>query len=261
MSVPCFKDIFPSLKTILNIAHRGASGLAPENTISSFGMALKIGADMVELDVHLSRDGVPVVIHDETADRVTGRITMLPGSEMAVKRMALDDLKELDVGSWFGPEFSGERIPTLQEVLELLTGRARAIIEIKRGSDYYPGIEEKVVHLIQSVKHATAPIISSFELTALKRVRSSSPDIPLGIIFDTPTWDYILKAAGTLRASVLCPEKSLVGPDRCDEAHSRGLGVCPYTVNTEDEMKTLIGMGVDGLITNRPDTLKNLLHG
>ncbi len=248
------------MRKVLIIAHRGASGLAPENTRAAFAKAVEIGADIVEVDVHLCADGDLMVIHDDTVDRVAGNTVQIPGTGRAVKRMTAEELKALDVGSWFSPEFSGQRIPTLREALELLKGKCSVIIEIKKGSESYKGIEGKVLEVVRSLSMEKDILISSFELPALKEVRKKVPDTALGIIFNTDTWDYVFKSAAKLHALSLYPDKSLVTIGWIDKAHSFGIKVYPYTVNEEEEMKTLIQMGVDGLVTNRPDILKALLH-
>ncbi|HEV8663384.1 MAG TPA: glycerophosphodiester phosphodiesterase family protein, partial [Candidatus Methylomirabilis sp.] len=123
---------------VLNIAHRGASADAPENTLPAFEAALAAGADALELDVHLAADGAIVVIHDITLARTTS-------GRGFVGRHTLADLKRLDAGSWFGARFAGTAIPTLEEVVTLARGRARLFVELKAGSDFYPGIEGAVV--------------------------------------------------------------------------------------------------------------------
>ncbi len=121
----------------LNIAHRGASALAPENTMAAFAMAVELGADAIELDLHVSRDGELVVIHDHTLDRTTD-------GEGPVHTRSLQELKRLDAGRWFGESFAGQRIPTLAEVLDRFSGKIPLALEIKAGSAFFRGIEERV---------------------------------------------------------------------------------------------------------------------
>jgi len=242
----------------LVIAHRGGAGLAPENTLAAFRKAVELKADMVELDVHLCMDSEPVVIHDDIVDRVARIYNVLPGTGAAVKRMSLAEIKSLDVGSWFAPEYSNERIPTLREALEIMKGKTRIIIEIKRGIGYYPMIVEKVLETINAMKLEKDVIIVSFDLPTLNAVREKTQDISMGIVFDTDTWDYILKTSKMLRSADLFPNKELVTTEWLDKAHSRGLRVYPYTVDLKEEMRSLIRMGADGIITNRPDILTAL---
>src|SRR6266850_7844739 len=131
------------MKPPLIIAHRGASGDAPENTMAAFRLAMDSGADMIELDLHLSKDSALVVCHDSKLNR-TARI------KKTIKQLTLKELKKLDVGSWFHPRFSGETIPTLEEVLKLTVNRIALNIEIKQGSSLYPGIEKQLIELLES---------------------------------------------------------------------------------------------------------------
>ena len=126
----------------LNIAHRGASALAPENTIAAFERAVELGADVIELDLHMSQDGELVVIHDDTLDRTTD------GSG-PVHHRSLGELMRLDAGRWFGEGFAGQRIPRLDEVLDRFAGKVPLALEIKAGSTFFPGIEEKVVSALR----------------------------------------------------------------------------------------------------------------
>jgi len=126
----------------LNIAHRGASAFAPENTMAAFEKAIELGADVIELDLHLTRDNEIVVIHDDTLDRTTD------GSG-PVHQRSLGELMRLDAGRWFGEGFAGQRIPRLAEVLDRFAGRVPLALEIKAGSTFFPGIEEKVVSALR----------------------------------------------------------------------------------------------------------------
>jgi len=243
----------------LVIAHRGGAGLAPENTLAAFRKAVELKADMVELDVNLCMDSEPVVIHDDIVDRVARIYNVLPGTGAAVKRMSLADLKSLDVGSWFAPEYSNERIPTLREALEILKGKTRIIIEIKRGIGYYPMIVERVLENINAMKLEREVILVSFDLPTLNAVRDKAKDISLGIVFDTDTWDYILKTSKIMHSASLFPKKELVTTKWLEKAHSMGLRVYPYTVDQKEEIIPMIRMGADGIVTNRPDILFSLL--
>ncbi|HHW48137.1 MAG TPA: glycerophosphodiester phosphodiesterase, partial [Clostridiaceae bacterium] len=159
------------------IAHRGAPKHAPENTIAAFRKALELGAEGIELDVHLSADGHLVVIHDEKVDRTSD-------GKGLVKEKTLEELKALDFGSWFSKEFKGETIPTLDEVLELLKSWTGIInIEIKGGSVFYPNIEEKVVRKIEKLKIEEKIIISSFNHYSLVEIKKLNPKIKTGILY------------------------------------------------------------------------------
>jgi len=244
---------------VLVIAHRGGAGLAPENTLAAFRKAVELRADLVELDVHLCMDSEPVVIHDDIVDRVARIYNVLPGTNAAVKRMSLTEIKSLDVGSWFAPEYSNERIPTLREALELLKGKTKVIIEIKRGIGYYPGIVDKVLGNIKAMKLERDVTLVSFDLPTLYAAREKAKDISLGIVFDTATWEYILKTSKILRSTSIFPNKELVTAGWVNKAHTMGLNLYPYTIDEEEDMLSMIRMGVDGIVTNRPDILFKLL--
>lgn len=238
----------------LVIAHRGASAIAPPNTLAAFAKALELGADGVELDVHLSADGVPIVIHDFTVDATTdghGRVADL----------TLAQLKQLDVGSRFGAAFAGERIPTLEEALDILAGRLLVNIELKSISLRDNGLERAVVALIERLGASDAILLSSFNPFALRRVKKLAPHIPTGLLYTPsmplrrgwPAWVAPLEA--------LHPEHTIVNMRTIAWAHRRGYRVYTWTVDDRAEMQRLIALGVDGIITNVPDVLRQTLAG
>lgn len=235
-------------KKILNIAHRGASGLAPENTISAFLKAVEAGADIIELDVQFSKDSELIVTHDKTIKRFTG-------IDKNVNEFEFNYLKELDFGSWFSPEFKGEKIPSLREVFEKIGPKIRYDIEIKLGEKTYPGITKSVVNLVNKFKVMDNVLISSFDLDAIKKLREIDKKITAGIIFNKNDWNYYLKIAQKFDCQFIVPEKGLITESNISKAHSIGLSVYPYVSDKEEEILRLIQSDVDGIITNRPDIL------
>lgn len=240
---------------ILNIAHQGANKLAPANTIPAFLKAAELGADGVELDAHLSADGVPVVIHDSTVDRTTdgsGRVADLP----------LAALKELDAGSWFDPAFAGERIPTLEEVFATVGDRLLINVELKVSPREDRGLEAAVVGLVERYGLADRILVSSFNPLALRRVRRLAPHLPLGFLYyPAPLFRLARFLAWLMRD--LRPEFSnlygpLIRPAIVRRTHARGQRLIAWTVDEVDAMRQLVTWGVDGIITNRPDRLLNL---
>ena len=238
------------------IAHRGFAGAAPENTLAAFDLAVRAGADRIEFDVLLSRDGVPVVIHDAELDRTTSGHGPVAG-------LSLEELKRLDAGSWYAPRFEGERIPSLQEVLDRFGGRITCNIEIKSeavASDGAPGageIERQVVDAVRRGRLENSVVVSSFSPTALRRVRGLSPGIARESLFDASLH------AGRVPEAV-CREVGSCGfncsRDEVSEswilaAHAAGLRLSVYTVDDPEEMARLWALGVDGIFTNRPDRL------
>jgi glycerophosphoryl diester phosphodiesterase len=228
------------------IAHRGASGHAPENTMAAFKLALEMGAKAIELDVHLSRDGELVVIHDEDLKRVAGRKTR-------VGQLPAKELAHTDVGSWFHKRFSGEGVPRLEDVFELCDGKAELHVELKKGSKLYPGIEDKVCRLIERRKAWDTTLVSSFDHAALRKVRSLDRLVRLGYLLGlTPTAKAYPEMSELDAESLNC---SLWQADaaKVRACRKRGLRVLVYTVNTAAQLAKLAKLGVDGVFTNFPE--------
>lgn len=230
---------------MLNIAHRGASGRFPENTLKAFAAAMDAGAQMCELDVHLTIDGTVVVIHDETVERTTD-------GRGVVRSMTLEELKRLDAGIRFGGEFAGERIPTLEEAMTLAEGRCGLNIEIKSA-----GVERKVCELIVGRRALATAMISSFDWDALAVVRHFQPRVRVGLL--ASQWPArLVGAAFELKAESINPRSDIVTEDLCIAAHERNLSVYTWTVDEPAEMRRLIAFGVDGIMTNYPERLREL---
>jgi len=223
-------------------AHRGASSRAPENTMAAFELGVESGADGIELDVHLSRDGVPVVIHDETLQRTTN-------GHGAVGRYNLSSLRKLDAGSWFGPEWYGERIPTLEEVLSWSGSTIRINIEIKTAS------AGRVVLELLEAWPGNPVLISSFDHRLLAAVRRLNAEIPLGFLCDSRLWRRDLERAVHAGAESFHPRIDRLSPAMIKACRGGRLKVFPYTVDEPQVMRSLLRRGVDGWFTNEPATL------
>jgi len=244
---------------MLNIAHRGASGEAPENTMAAFELALRQGADGLEFDVHLSSDGVPVVVHDARLERTTsgnGRVAAMPAGI----------LKRLDAGSWFNRRYpartrlryAGLKVPTLGEVLSLVHKRqCLAFIEIKKARTPYPGIEEKVVEIIHRAGVEALSTVISFDLRALARARQLDSRISLGLDFSRPV--LAIRHAGAVSANWLLPHWALAPRSAIERAHRAGYRVCVWGVERPLLMHRKILDGVDGIITRYPARLAGVL--
>lgn len=220
-------------------AHRGASALAPENTMAAFTLAEAIGADGIELDVHLSRDGVPVVLHDETVDRTTdgrGRVASL----------SLDQLRQLDAGSWFDADFAGEKIPTLDEVLSWAGARLRINIEIKSAAAGRAVLQSLSEHPQARV------LVSSFDHPLLAGLRRQSPELSLGFLCDTRFWRRSLQRAIAAGAESFHPEARFCSRPLVEASHRHGLKVYPWTVDEPRRQSSLRRIGVDGWFSNLP---------
>jgi glycerophosphoryl diester phosphodiesterase len=240
---------------VLNFAHRGASHNAPQNTLAAFRLALEMGADGVELDVQVSKDGEAVVIHDFTVDATTD-------GQGPVKDKTLAELKELDAGSWLDARFAGQRIPTLQEVIVEVGQQLLLNIELKTKGLGSADLVAEVVRLIEDHNLVHRAIVSSFNPLALRRVKRLNPRICSGLLyyFDLPA--HLIRTLLLLLADpdALHPEKRLVTQEYMTWAKERGYRVNAWTVDEPAEMKRLIALGVDGIITNRPDVLRKVLE-
>ncbi len=220
------------------IGHRGAAGHAPENTLMSFHKAVELGADMVELDVHLCATGEPVVIHDDTVDRTTD------GSGR-VRDLSLDDLRRLDAGG-------GERMPTLEKVLEEMSGRAALNVELK-GLGCVDRVHEVISDAVGDglVSH-DGLLVSSFHLGMLEWMRALSDDVRLGVLVgDAP--GKVLEFAQRVGAYSVNPYHKRMGLEFVSSAHGLGLKVYPWTVNEPDDIARAKAMGIDGIISDYPE--------
>lgn len=241
--------MFPTI-----IGHRGIPHLAPENTMSSFKLALGKGADGLETDVQLTRDGELVLIHDELLERTTNGAGL-------VAAHTLKELRDLDAGGWFSPEFRGEKIPTLREFLEFVTGRDILVnIEIKSGVVLYPGIEQKLIDMLREYGVTKNVVLSSFNHYSLVACKEIDGAIKTGILYMcgmVDPWVY----AKSINADALHPLFYSVRPETIGGMKDSGLLINPYTVDAPRDMKNMIGLGVDGIITNYCDVLSGIKSG
>ncbi|WP_379135702.1 glycerophosphodiester phosphodiesterase [Paenibacillus sp. sgz500958] len=240
------------MKRIVNFAHRGASAVCPENTMTAFRRSLELGATGIETDVQLTKDGQLILIHDEDLKRTTN-------GTGNVKDKTLEELRMLDAGSWFSADYSGEKLPTLQELLQLLQGTDIILnIELKNGVFLYPGMEEKVIAAVREFRMEERVILSSFNHYSLAHCKSLAPEIRTGILYIEGLyrpWDY----AATLGATALHAYEYAVLPELVTEAAEHSMDYHPFTVNNPERMKQLIDAGVSGIITDVPDVLAGLL--
>jgi glycerophosphoryl diester phosphodiesterase len=253
----------------LNWAHRGASGHAPQNTLAAFVLAAEMGADGIELDVHLSADGEVVVIHNHSVDATTD-------GQGRVSELSLAELQALDAGAWFSPRFAGQRIPTLDAVLAEVGQRLRVNIEIK-GQRGRPArrharrqargqLEATVVEQIQAHQMVERVIVSSFFPDSLRRVRALNPDIPLGFLYAgpihkvLPLWLYPWIAPhDALHPTFRLVDRGYVTRAQRPGNPGRGRPLNVWTVNDENDLRRMVDLGVAGIITNYPDRLAHIL--
>jgi glycerophosphoryl diester phosphodiesterase len=235
---------------LLVIAHRGASGTCPENTLAAFRRAATIGAPMVELDVQLTRDHEVVVMHDWTLDRTTD------GSG-AVRDRTLAEIRRLDAGAWFGPSFRGERVPTLAEVLAEVPVAVN--VELKPVGD--DGLEDRALAVVEAAGALGRVVFSSFEAAALRRLRSRSETAALAVLWEREAIAEALALAGRVGARALHLRKDAVTPEVLASTSRAGLPVRAWTVNDPSETARLRAAGVAGIFTDFPERFLHTVGG
>jgi glycerophosphoryl diester phosphodiesterase len=231
---------------MLVIAHRGASGHCPENTMAAFKKALDMGAKAIELDVHQTLDHELVVCHDNDLRR-TGK------DRRSLKNLHWEEAKQIDVGSWYGKTFSEERLPLLSDVYDLLPSHVELHLEIKKGSSLYPGIEERVVDLLHRRGARERTLISSFDHAALYSVRSLDGKARLGYLLGLTRLPVALREMQELAAESLNLSYRQVTSRVIKAAHERGFKVLVYTVNHPADRDKLVKLGADGIFCNYPE--------
>lgn len=228
-------------------AHRGGAAIAPENTLAAIRQAIQDGADWVEIDVQETRDGVVVVVHDSDLLRVAN-------AALKVRNASLEELQQIDIGSRFSPEFSDQRVPTLQEVLELCRDQVGVNIELK----YYgfeQNLEQRVAELIEATGMENQIVLMSLETKGIARMKSLRPEWTVGLLTAV--------AAGDLtraQADFLAVNSSLATRAFVRAAHSRGKPVAAWTVNDSMAMSAMMSRGIDNLITDNPALAKQVLQ-
>ncbi|TLN05369.1 glycerophosphodiester phosphodiesterase [bacterium] len=268
------------IMTVLNIAHRGARSLAPENTLPAAAKALALGADLWELDVAVTRDGELVVLHDDTLERTSNVAALFPDRRpWSVWTFTFDELRQLDFGSWFAEKdsfgqiqagainagdlasFTNVPIPTLREALEFTRDhRWRVNIEIKDATNL-PGdafVVEKVVALVQELDIVDRVVLSSFNHGYLKRARAANAEIVTAALVESAVKDPValLEATG---AQAYNPPLKDINEEAVRAVRAAGYDVLVWTVNEEDDMRRLIDWGVSGIITDFPQRLNAVL--
>ncbi len=239
----------------LVIAHRGFSFIAPENTLASYKLAMTAGADMAECDVYLTQDEVPILLHDATFKRTTGR-------NARPCDLTLQEIKKLDAGKWKSADFTGEPVPTLAETLQLLKGKLRLVIEIKEAT-----IAPKVVECLRETQTEPQDVmIFSFHDKAVQEIARLEPRLPTTWLVDNPGiddsgWRATIRHALEIRASAIGTSLTHVDPGFVKLAHECGFSVFVWTVNEPQDASYLVNLGVDAIISDRPDMVVSLLCG
>lgn len=255
------------------IAHRGASWDAPEHSVAAFDLAVELGADWIELDLQMTRDGQLVVMHDDSLDRTARG----PAADCAglVREKTLAQLQRCEIGSWFNaqfperarPEFAEERILTFDAALERYGARTRYYIETKNPAEA-PGMEDALLVLLRRHRLAGPDadrdrvLVQSFSPASLERLHALEPELRLVQLWEDPipatARDSTLRRIAEYAVG-FGPSRRILNGDLVQAAQARGLAVHPYTVNDEPVMSYLLGLGVDGMFTDRPALLLRLL--
>ncbi|WP_321305972.1 glycerophosphodiester phosphodiesterase family protein [Marinifilum fragile] len=244
--------------TLSVIAHRGASANAPENTLAAVKQALNDRANMIEIDVHLSKDGKICVMHDNKVNRTTD-------GKGRIKNLDWQYIQSLDAGAWYSSEFKGETVPLLQEVLNCVNGQSKLIIEIKNKSSYYPGIEKKVVDCIQQYKAENWCIVQSFHYDVLDKIHQLEPKLELHKleVFVIPslkialgTTPHLFKPKDYIKSyNINC---FFLSEGIVQKLHQLNKKVNAWTCDSPSVVNRMEYIGVDGVITNEPEAIKNM---
>jgi glycerophosphoryl diester phosphodiesterase len=242
-------------KQVWVIAHRGASGYAPENTMAAFRRAVEMGAPFIETDLQITRDARVIAMHDFTLDRTTN-------GKGQVHLSTLEEIRRLDAGAWFDgrrPEsFAGERVPRLEEILDFAEKYdANFFLEIKSGPAW--GVEHVVVAALRDRGASARVVILSFDPGSLDAVHQLDSAMMTGLLCEHPSNDLVER---TVRAGArqLVARGDLITPADVEKAHRAGLQVVAWTINEPQQMRHLIATGVDGIMTDYPDRLLSVLR-
>jgi glycerophosphoryl diester phosphodiesterase len=228
----------------LVVAHRGASAYAPENTLAAFRLAAEHGADAIEFDVRATSDGHPVIIHDASLERTTDRAG-------EISALTLEEVRRADAGARRGQPFDGEPVPTLDEVLAMARGRLLVDIELK-----VAGVETMVLEALARAEMMDDALVTSFLEDALIRVQAAHPRPSVGLLQQWPD----LERAAALGVEMYLPHVRALSAETVQFCRTHGLGVIPWTARSEEDARTALALGVDGLIADDPVMVRRVLE-
>ncbi len=230
--------------------HRGAAYEAPENTLPSFKLAKRLGVYGVEMDLHTSKDGELIVMHDETLDRTTN-------GKGLIRNHSLAEIKRLDAGYKFGSKWKGTKVPTLREVFESL-GKINYYLEIKQSFKIYPRIEEKILNLIDEFGLKTKVEIISFDFDALERIRELDKTIKIGLLYVGKS-SWFINIAKRLNANALQPDFNLLYKEDVLIANRNKLDIAAWTIDKKEDINRAIDLNIHSITSNNPRLAINTL--
>ncbi len=230
------------------VAHRGAMGYAPENTLVAMKKAIEMKAEYSELDVQETKDGKIILLHDKTLKRTGNR-------DLNIWELNYDDLKDIEVGEWFSEEFKGEPIPTLEEVINLVKGKMKLNIELK-ANKHEKMLAERALQVVIDNNFLDQVVFTSFKFDEIRRLRAINKEAKVGYIFSRmPTSVDVFSED----VDMLSAKYKLVDEEFMSKARAAGKEVAVWTVNKPEDMRRMIELGVDAIITNYPDVLRKML--
>lgn len=236
---------------VANVAHRGASGNNPENTLRAFQMALEIGVDEIELDLRSTRDGHLVVMHDATVDRTTDGTGV-------IGELTLAEIRTLDAGWAFGEQFRGERVPTWEEALDLVQCKVRLNVHLKEGGNPNGVYERKVTKVLRTFRMMDDSILACHD-ESVGIFAAIDPRIACRIFPNNRSPEEYIRSSAEMGLRTTQPGRDMTTPEFVRKAHDAGLGVHVFYADTPEDMRTYIKMGVDGILTNYPERLKAVI--
>ncbi|MFF2887064.1 glycerophosphodiester phosphodiesterase [Paenibacillus sp. NPDC057967] len=235
----------------LVIAHRGASAEAPENSLAAFMLGVRQGCDMIELDVHLTKDKQVIVIHDHTLDRTTNGIG-------DIANLNYKDIKGFDCGKWFSDQYAGEYVPLLEEVLTKVPAHVQFNVEVKAAET--PGMVGCLVDVLRKTDRIGSTVVSSFHYGCLIELKKQLPDLRIGLLYHEEIADCkTFEEESGVEVFSLHPHYPFVTASYMETANAASKAVYPWTVDGEADLRKLIDLGVAGIITNKPSLLSTIL--
>ncbi len=238
---------------VLVIAHRGDSAVAPENTLPAFTSAVRAGSDLIELDYHHTADGVPVVLHDATLDRTTDACQCFAARNIEVATKPLAELVRLDAGSWFGKAFAGTKVPTLEESLVAIQAGSMTLVERKAGD------AATCVRLLRAKGLLESVVVQAFDWQFIADCHREAPELVLAALGREPLDEKQLDEAAATGARIIAWRSNQLTDKGIEAIHRRGLRAWVWTVDNLNEVEHHVDGGVDGVITNVPLRVRNLL--